>query len=90
MKEDSGGKQEIASTSAWDNMMNQPPMTTIPSMMHHLNLPQTLDTNPPVTQVIIPTPIKLQAPILPPPPGIAGEHILPLVQQPILVQVIFF
>ncbi|XP_058802747.1 mRNA (2'-O-methyladenosine-N(6)-)-methyltransferase [Phymastichus coffea] len=81
MNEVSGGKQEMASTSAWDSMMNQP-VTTIPSM-HHMNPPLTQDASSPATQVIVPTPVKLQPPILSPPP-IGGEHlvVMPHVQQP--------
>jgi hypothetical protein len=87
MNEVSGGKQDMASTSAWDAMMNQP-VTTIPSM-HHLNPALSQDSSTPVTQVIVPTPVKLQAPILSPPPIVADHcSILGHVQQsPIVAQV---
>ncbi|XP_014213980.1 phosphorylated CTD-interacting factor 1 [Copidosoma floridanum] len=90
MNEVSSGKQEIASTSAWDNMMN-PPVSTLPTM-HHLNpVPhQSQETIPAaaITQVIVPTPVKLQPPMVLPSPPIVGEHlnVIPHVQQPIIVQ----
>ncbi|KAJ8679825.1 hypothetical protein QAD02_015612 [Eretmocerus hayati] len=80
MNEVSGGKTEIPSTSAWDAMMNAP--TTSISSMHHLNPPQ--EVSQPVTQVIVPTPVKLQPPMLSPPP-VMGEHLhvmSPHMQQP--------
>lgn len=87
MNEVSGGKQEMASTSAWDTMMNAP-VTTIQSM-HHMNPPLTQEASPPATQVIVPTPVKLQPPLLSPPP-MTGDHlgVMPHVQQPgLMVQV---
>lgn len=90
MNEVSGGKQEMASTSSWDAMINQPVTTSIPPM-HHLNPPLTQEANQSVTQVIVPTPVKLQPQILSPPP-LAGEHCIPLghMQQPtLLVQVCY-
>ena len=84
MNEVSGGKQEMASSSAWDTMVNTQPPTTVPSM-HHMNPPLSQEASPPATtQVIVPTPVKLQPPLLSPPP-IAGEHVLGHVQQPAMV-----
>ncbi|CAB0036887.1 unnamed protein product [Trichogramma brassicae] len=65
-------------------MMNTP-VTTIASM-HHINPPMTPESDQPATQVIIPTPIKLQPPIMTTPP-ITGDHcnVMPHMQQPVMV-----
>ncbi|XP_014223431.1 phosphorylated CTD-interacting factor 1 isoform X1 [Trichogramma pretiosum] len=77
-------KQDMSNTSAWDTMMNTP-VTTIASM-HHINPPMTPESDQPATQVIIPTPIKLQPPIMTTPP-ITGDHcnVMPHMQQPVMV-----
>lgn len=86
MNEVSGGKQEIPSTSTWENVNNQT-MNQIPSMHHHqpLQIQQTQEMNAP-TQVIVPTPIKLQPPMLAMPQN-AVEHcsVLTHIQQPVLI-----
>lgn len=64
MNEVSGGKQEAASTSAWEVLAGQP-ASPLPNMHHHHQQLQQ-DINPPVTQVIVSSPIKLQAPAIPP------------------------
>ncbi|XP_012274652.1 phosphorylated CTD-interacting factor 1 [Orussus abietinus] len=84
MNEVSGGKQEIASTSAWETLSGQS-VSSLPAMHHHHEaLPQEI--SPPVTQVIVPTPVKLQAPVLPLPQNVI-EHCSPLahIQQPSLI-----
>lgn len=81
MNEVSGGKQEMSSNSAWEALASQ---SNLP--MHHHQLIQQ-EANPPVTQVIVPTPVKLQAAILPPTQNV--EHCPPLghMQQTLIPQV---
>ncbi|XP_046411649.1 mRNA (2'-O-methyladenosine-N(6)-)-methyltransferase isoform X1 [Neodiprion fabricii] len=74
MNEVSGGKQEMTSNSAWEALAGQT-VSTMPTMHHHQLLQP--EANPPVTQVIVPTPVKLQAAILPPPQNVV-EHCPPL------------
>lgn len=74
MNEVSGGKQEMASNTAWEALAGQS-VSTLPSIHHHQILQQ--ENNPPVSQVIVPTPVKLQAAILPPNQNVV-EHCPPL------------
>ena len=88
MNEVSGGKQELASTSSWETLPSQqlPSISTI----HHHHQPLPQDTNPSVTQVIVPTPVKLQPPILSPPPNVEHCTVLTHVQQPALMTQVNF
>ncbi|KAI4503022.1 hypothetical protein M0802_002066 [Mischocyttarus mexicanus] len=70
MNEISGSKQELGNTSAWESLSTAPSLSSAPNMHHHHHHHhhhhQTLqqDTSTTVMQVIVPTPVKLQAPIL--------------------------
>lgn len=90
MNEVSGGKQEIASTSAWEALASQS-VPSLPAMHHHHHRHQPLqqDSNSPVQQVIVPTPVKLQAPILSPPQNVEHCSVLTQMQQqpPLVAQV---
>lgn len=95
MNEVSGGKQEIASTSAWEALASQS-VSSLPAMHHHHPLhhhhrhqPTQQDSNSPVQQVIVPTPVKLQAPILSPPQNVEHCSVLTQMQQqpPLVAQV---
>lgn len=61
MNEVSGGKQDIPNTSSWETLSGQS-VSSLPTMHHHPTLQQ--DTSPTVAQVIVPTPVKLQPPML--------------------------
>lgn len=61
MNEVSGGKQDIPNTSTWETLPGQ---SASLSTMHHHHQSLQQDVNPTVTQVIVPTPVKLQAPML--------------------------
>lgn len=88
MNEVSGGKPELASTSSWETLPSQqlPSISTI----HHHHQTVAQETNPPVTQVIVPTPVKLQAPILSPPPNVEHCTVLTHMQQPALMTQVQF
>ena len=91
MNEVSGGKQEIASTSAWEALAGQS-VQSLPTMHHHHHLhhqPLQQELNPPVTQVIVPTPVKLQAPVFSPPQIMEHCSVLTQIQQqpPLIAQV---
>lgn len=62
MNEVSGGKQDISNTSTWETLSGQPASSL--STMHHHHPTLQQDTTPTVAQVIVPTPVKLQTPIL--------------------------
>ncbi|KZC07294.1 Phosphorylated CTD-interacting factor 1 [Dufourea novaeangliae] len=62
MNEVSGGKQDIPNTSSWETLSGQSASSYSTMHHHHQSLQQ--DTNPTVAQVIVPTPVKLQAPML--------------------------
>ncbi|XP_033337712.2 phosphorylated CTD-interacting factor 1 isoform X1 [Megalopta genalis] len=62
MNEVSGGKQDIPNTSSWETLSGQSASSY--STMHHHHQTLQQDTNPTVAQVIVPTPVKLQAPML--------------------------
>lgn len=85
MNEVSSGKQELASTS-WETLSTQT-VPSIPNMHHHQSMPQ--ETNS-MSQIIVPTPVKLQGPILSPNPN-AVEHcavLTHLQQPPLMTQVV--
>lgn len=63
MNEVSGGKQDIPNTSSWEALSGQS-VSSLPTMHHHPTLQQ--DPSPTVAQVIVPTPVKLQSPMLTP------------------------
>lgn len=65
MNEVSGGKQDIPNTSSWETLSGQS-VSSLPTMHHHQTLQQ--DSSPTVAQVIVPTPVKLQPPMLTPTP----------------------
>lgn len=66
MNEVSGGKQDnIPNSAAWETLASQ---SSLPGMHHH-----HLQESSTVTQVIVPTPVKLQPPILVS-PSITVEH----------------
>lgn len=81
MNEVSGGKQEIPNTSSWETLSGQ----SVPTMHHHHQTIQQ-DTNQTVAQVIVPTPVKLQTPMLTPAQTMA-DHCPQLghIQQPPLI-----
>ncbi|XP_076687419.1 phosphorylated CTD-interacting factor 1 isoform X3 [Andrena cerasifolii] len=62
MNEVSGGKQDIPNASTWETLSGQP-ASSFPTMHHHHQTLQQ-DASPTVAQVIVPTPVKLQAPVL--------------------------
>ena len=95
MNEVSGGKQDIASTSAWEALASQS-VQPLPSMHHHhhhhhQHQPLQQESNSQVTQVIVPTPVKLQAPVLSPPQHVQHCSVLPQIHQqpPLVTQVNF-
>lgn len=84
MNEVSGGKQDVPNTSNWEALSGQS-VSSLPVMHHHhQTLPQ--DTNSTVAQVIVPTPVKLQTPILTPAQTVT-EHCPQLghIQQPSII-----
>lgn len=89
MNEVSGGKQEIASTSAWEALASQSVTTLTGMHHHHRHQPLQQDSNSPVQQVIVPTPVKLQAPILSPTQNVEHCSVLTQMQQqpPLVAQV---
>ncbi|KOX67381.1 Phosphorylated CTD-interacting factor 1 [Melipona quadrifasciata] len=62
MNEVSGGKQDIPNTSSWETLSGQSQSSLSTMHHHHQSLQQ--DATPAVAQVIVPTPVKLQAPML--------------------------
>lgn len=85
MNEVSGGKQDVPNTSNWEALSGQS-VSSLPVMHHHHQTIQQ-DTNSTVAQVIVPTPVKLQTPILTPVQTVA-EHcpqLGPHIQQPALI-----
>lgn len=84
MNEVSGGKQDIPNTSTWETLSGQSASSF--STMHHHHQPLQQDTSPTVAQVIVPTPVKLQAPMLSSAQTIA-DHCSQLghIQQPTLI-----
>lgn len=62
MNEVSGGKQDIPNASTWETLSGQA-ASSFPTMHHHHQTLQQ-DASPTVAQVIVPTPVKLQAPVL--------------------------
>lgn len=83
MNEVSGGKQDIPNTSNWETLSGQS-MSSLPAMHHHQTLQQ--DANSTVAQVIVPTPVKLQTPVLTPAQTVA-DHCPQIghIQQPPLI-----
>lgn len=83
MNEVSGGKQDISNTSTWETLSGQS-VSSLSTMHHHQTLQQ--DTSPTVAQVIVPTPVKLQTPVLTPAQTVA-DHCPQLnhIQQPPLI-----
>ncbi|XP_039307476.1 mRNA (2'-O-methyladenosine-N(6)-)-methyltransferase isoform X3 [Solenopsis invicta] len=84
MNEVSGGKQDVPNTSNWEALSGQS-VSSLPPMHHHHQVLQQ-DTNSTVAQVIVPTPVKLQTPILTPAQTVA-DHCPQLghIQQPPLI-----
>lgn len=84
MNEVSGGKQDVPNTSNWEALSGQS-VSSLPVMHHHHQTLQQ-DINSTVAQVIVPTPVKLQTPILTPAQTVA-EHCPQLghIQQPSLI-----
>lgn len=84
MNEVSGGKQDIPNTSSWETLPGHAVSTISTMHHHHQNLQQ--DTNPAVAQVIVPTPVKIQTPMLTPAQTVT-EHCPQLghMQQPSLI-----
>ena len=84
MNEVSGGKPEATSSSAWDVLTSQQGSTMPLPMMHHHHQLMPQESNPPVTQVIISSPVKLAPPINSPVQSIAeipqGQQPVPMVQ----------
>ncbi|KAK0081013.1 hypothetical protein PV325_012942 [Microctonus aethiopoides] len=90
MNEASGGKQEpINTTSTWDVMSNQSISSVAGTMhhhhhhhqQHHLHHQSSImqqESGSAMSQVIVPTPVKLQAQIMPPAPNIV-DHLTPMV-----------
>lgn len=78
MNEVSGGKQDIPNTSSWETLSVQ----SVPTMHHHHQTLQQ-DASPTVAPVIVPTPVKLQTPMLTPAQTVA-DHCPQLshIQQP--------
>ena len=62
MNEVSGGKQDIPNTSSWETLSGQSASSLSTMHHHHQSLQQ--DAAPAVAQVIVPTPVKLQTPML--------------------------
>lgn len=104
MNEASGGKQELpntTNTTTWDVMSSQSISPVAGTMHHHHNLHhhhpsmmQTLHQDPGsnVSQVIVPTPVKLQPQPMTQAPNIV-DHCVPLshLQQPMpMNQVIIY
>lgn len=86
MNEVSGGKQDVPNTSNWEALSGQS-VSSLPAVMHHHHQTLQQDTNSTqVAQVIVPTPVKLQTPILTPAQTVA-EHCPQLghIQQPSLI-----
>lgn len=90
MNEASGGKQEpINTTSTWDVISNQTISSVAGTMhhhhhhhqQHHLHHQSSImqqESGSAMSQVIVPTPVKLQAQIMPPAPNIV-DHLTPMV-----------
>jgi len=87
MNEVSGGKQDIPNTSNWETLSGQS-VSSLPAMHHHHQTLQQ-DANSTVAQVIVPTPVKLQTPILTPMQTIADHcpQIGHIQQPPLITQV---
>lgn len=87
MNEVSGGKQDIPNTSSWETLSGQ----SVPSLptIHHHHQPLQQDTNSTVAQVIVPTPVKLQTPILTPVQTVADHcpQLGHIQQSPLITQV---
>jgi len=84
MNEVSGGKQDIPNTqSGWETLSGP---QSVSSTMHHHHQTLQQDTSTTVAQVIVPTPMKLQTPILTPAQTVA-DHCPQLghIQQPPLI-----
>lgn len=62
MNEVSGGKQDIPNVSTWETLSGQ--SASALSTMHHHHQALQQEASPTVAQVIVPTPVKLQAPML--------------------------
>ncbi|CAK9834563.1 mRNA (2'-O-methyladenosine-N(6)-)-methyltransferase [Anthophora retusa] len=62
MNEVSGGKQDIPNTSTWETLSGQSVSSLSTMHHHHQSLQQ--DATSTVAPVIVPTPVKLQAPML--------------------------
>lgn len=87
MNEVSGGKQDLPNTSNWETLSGQS-VSSLPAMHHHHQTLQQ-DVNSTVAQVIVPTPVKLQTPILVPTQTIADHcpQIGHIQQPPLITQV---
>lgn len=87
MNEVSGGKQDVPNTSNWETLSGQS-VSSLPAMHHHHQTLQQ-DTNSTVAQVIVPTPVKLQTPILTPAQTITDHCQLVHIQQPPLITQVY-
>lgn len=87
MNEVSGGKQDIPNTSNWETLSGQS-VSSLPVMHHHHQTLQQ-DANSTMAQVIVPTPVKLQTPILTPTQTVADHcpQIGHIQQPPLITQV---
>lgn len=87
MNEISGSKQELPNTSAWETL--SAPSLSSASNMHHHHQTLQQDTSTTVMQVIVPTPVKLQGPILSPAQTVTDHcsQLGHLQQTPLMTQV---
>ncbi|XP_043255832.1 mRNA (2'-O-methyladenosine-N(6)-)-methyltransferase [Colletes gigas] len=83
MNEVSGGKQDIANAPTWETLSGQSASSFSAMHHHHQSLQQ--DATPTVAQVIVPTPVKLQASMLSSPQTIDHCSQLGHVQQSTLL-----
>jgi len=89
MNEVSGGKQDVPNASNWEVLSGQS-VSSLPAMHHHHQTLQQ-DTNSTVAQVIVPTSVKLQTPILTSTQTVTDHHCPQLshIQQPPLITQVY-
>lgn len=83
MNEVSGGKQDIPNASTWETLSGQSASSF--STMHHHHHQTLQESSPTVAQIIVPTPVKLQASVLSTAQSLDHCSQLSHIQQPPLI-----